>query len=57
MVALGDKEITTGGYANYFGEWFDERVRNREITNGLFSGLHFSGTYKRQMFDKIRIFE
>lgn len=57
MVALGDKEITIGGYAIFFEEWFDEGVRNREITNGLFSGLHFSETYKRQMFDTIRIFE
>jgi hypothetical protein len=57
MVALGDKEITIGGYAIFFEEWFDEGIRNREINHGLFSGLQFSETHKGQMFDKIRIFE
>jgi hypothetical protein len=57
MVAMGNNEISTGGYANFFEDWFDEKIRNKEITKGLFSGLHFTGAYKQQLFDKVKQYE
>lgn len=57
MVAMGNNEISTGGYANFFEDWFDERVKNKEINKGLFSGHHFTDEYKRQLFDKFKQFE
>jgi hypothetical protein len=57
MVAMGNNEISTGGYANFFEDWFDDKVRNKEITKSLFRGLHFSEQYKKQLFDKIKQYE
>jgi len=57
MVAMGNNEISTGGYANFFEDWFDERVKNKEINKGLLRGHHFTDEYKRQLFDKVKLFE
>jgi hypothetical protein len=57
MVAMGNNEISTGGYANFFVDWFDEKIRNKEISKGLFSGLQFTEKYKKQLFSKIRQYE
>jgi hypothetical protein len=57
MVAMGNNEISTGGYAAFFEDWFDEKIKNKEIIKGLFSGLHFTNEYKHQLFDKIKQYE
>lgn len=57
MIAMGDNEITTSGYANFFEDWFDERVRNKEIIKGLFNGLHFSNDYKKELSERIKQYE
>ncbi|HKO80965.1 MAG TPA: hypothetical protein VJU78_11245, partial [Chitinophagaceae bacterium] len=57
MVAMGNNEISTGGYANFFEDWFDEKVKNREIVNRIFNGLQFTEQYKNQLFEKIKRYE
>jgi hypothetical protein len=57
MVAMSNNEISTGGYANFFEDWFDEKLKNKEITKGIFSGLNFTDEYKQQLFDKIKQYE
>jgi len=57
MVAMGNNDISTGGYANFFDDWFEERLKNKQIKKGLFSGLRFTDEYRRQLFEKIKQFE
>jgi len=57
MVAMGNNEISTGGYASFFEDWFEEKIKNKEITKRLFGGLHFTDEYKQQLFDKIKQYE
>ncbi|MGC3943765.1 MAG: SMI1/KNR4 family protein [Chryseolinea sp.] len=53
MVALGNNEISTRGYANFFGDWFDERVKSGQIAKGLFSGFKFTDEFKKNLFARI----
>jgi hypothetical protein len=57
MVAMGNNEISTGGYADFFGEWFDVRVKNKQITKGLFGGFEFTADYKEQLFAEVKRYE
>jgi hypothetical protein len=57
LVAFSDGDISTGGYADFFKDWFDQRVKNKEITKGLFSSMKFSEEYKNFMFEKIKQYE
>lgn len=57
MVALGNNEISIGGYANFFEEWFDERVKAKRIVKKLFGGLKFTDDYKDALFEEIRKYE
>jgi hypothetical protein len=54
MIAMGNNEITTGGYANFFEDWFDERLKSNKITKKIFGGLKFTDGFKRQLFDRIK---
>lgn len=53
MVATGNNEISTGGYADFFSDWYDLRIKNKEIKSGFFSGLRFTDQYREQLFKQI----
>jgi hypothetical protein len=57
MVAMGNNEITTNGYGNFFEDWFDARLEAKEITKGLFSGYEFTDSYKQRLFEQIKLYE
>ncbi len=57
MVAMSDSEITTGGYANFFEDWFDEKIKSKDITKSLFSGLQFTEAYIQKLFERIKPYE
>ena len=57
MVAMGNNEITTGGYANFFEDWFDERVRTKNITKKFFGSYEFSAGYKQSLLEQIKKYE
>lgn len=56
LVAMGNNDISTGGYADFFKDWFDERVNNSQIikTAGNFA---FSGEYRERFLEQIRKYE
>lgn len=54
MVAMGNNEISTSGYATFFEDWFDDRIKSKHITKKLFNGLKFTEEFKRQLFNKIK---
>jgi SMI1-KNR4 cell-wall len=57
MVALGNNEISTGGYASFFEDWFDEKIKNNEITKSHSNALQFTEQYKQQLFLEIKRYE
>jgi len=57
MVAMGNNEITTGGYAYFFLGWFDQKIQSKQITKKLFGGLTFTDSYKRQLLEQIKKYE
>ena len=57
MVAMGNNEITTGGYANFFEDWFDEMVKEKIITRRLFSCYKFTDRYKKTLLEEIKKYE
>lgn len=53
MLALGDGQLTTGGYAPAFvADWFDERQNAGHIVSS--NGLSFSPGYRRELLERIR---
>lgn len=57
MVAMGNNDITTGGYATFFLDWFDQKINLKQITKKLFGGFTFTDDYKRQLFEQIKKYE
>lgn len=57
MIAIGNNEITTGGYATFFLDWFDDKIGSKQISKKLFGGLTFTESYKQQLIDKIKKYE
>ncbi len=57
MVALGNNEISTGGYADFFEDWFDIRVENKQITKGSSGGFEFTEDHRKQIFEEISRYE
>lgn len=57
MVALSNNEITTGGYAYFFLDWFDQKIKSKQITKKLFGGLTFTDSYKQKLFGQIKKYE
>ncbi|MBI3221395.1 MAG: SMI1/KNR4 family protein [Bacteroidetes bacterium] len=57
MVAMGNNEITTNGYADFFLDWFDQKANSKQITKKLFGGFTFTDDYKRQLFERIKKYE
>lgn len=57
MVAMGNREISTGGYASFFMDWFDQKWSAKQIRKKLFGGLVFTGNYKRQLFERMKKYE
>jgi hypothetical protein len=57
MVAMGNNEISTGGYADFFLDWFDQRIKSKQITKKLFGGLHFTNAFKVQLIERIKKYE
>lgn len=57
MVAMGNNEISTGGYASFFLDWFDERLNSGQIIKSAFGILTFSDEYKQQLFKDIKKYE
>lgn len=57
MVAMGNNEISTGGYADFFLDWFDDRIKSKHISKKLFGGLAFKDEYKQQLFEEIKKYE
>jgi SMI1-KNR4 cell-wall len=57
MIALGNNEISTGGYAPAFVEgWFNEKLKSKDITKELLSGYKMTDNYKRKILDQIKQF-
>ena len=56
MVAIGNNEISTGGYADFFLDWFDQRINSKQIIKTL-DKLTFTDDYKQQLFEKIKKYE
>lgn len=58
LVALGNNEITTGGYAEGFvKDWFDDRIRTRSITKGLWFRYRFSDSYRNAWLQRVMEYE
>lgn len=57
MVAMSNNEISTGGYASFFLDWFEERMNAKQITKKQSGGLIFSDDYKRQLFEDVKKYE
>jgi hypothetical protein len=57
MVAMGNNEISTGGYASFFLDWFDEKINSEQIKKDAFGSLTFSDQYKQQLFEYIKKYE
>jgi hypothetical protein len=58
LVAMGNNDISTGGYASFFEKWFDKRVENGEIKKGFFkSSYAFTDKFKASLFEKIKKYE
>ncbi len=57
MVAMADADISTGGYANFFLDWFDDRRKSGHISKKLFRGFAFSDEFKREFFDRIKKYQ
>ncbi|WP_196889822.1 SMI1/KNR4 family protein [Aureivirga sp. CE67] len=53
MVAMGDNEISIGGYADFFSDWYDLRLRNMKIKKGFLGRLKFTDDYKITLFKQI----
>ncbi|HAA16960.1 MAG TPA: SMI1/KNR4 family protein [Cytophagales bacterium] len=58
LVAMGNNEISTGGYADFFGDWFDARVKKGDIKKRLFKSSYvFSDKFKASLLEKIKKYE
>jgi hypothetical protein len=57
MVAMGNNEISTHGYANFYLDWFDKRVNEKSIIKKLFGGFHFTEDFKRQFIGRVKKYE
>ena len=58
MIAFGDREISTNGYApDFISDWLNERVSNKKISKKLFKGLKFTTEYENKLLEKIKEFE
>lgn len=58
MIAFGNNDIATGGYAEGFvSDWFDERFSKGQITKGFFSGLSFNKQYEQKVLEVVRGYE
>lgn len=58
LVAFGNNEISTGGYAKDFvKDWFDDRIRTKSITKGLWSGYRFSDPYRKAWLQRVKEYE
>lgn len=58
MVAFGNNDISTGGFAKGFlQDWFNERLLNKAITKGLWSGYRFSEKYRKELLQQVKEYE
>ena len=57
MVAMGNNEISTHGYATFFLNWFDQKVLSKEVKKKLFGGLAFTNDYRKKLIEKVRKYE
>uniref|UniRef100_UPI00404A0DB6 SMI1/KNR4 family protein n=1 Tax=Flavobacterium sp. TaxID=239 RepID=UPI00404A0DB6 len=54
MIAFGDQEINTGGYApNFVSDWINQKVTNREIIKKYFKGYKFSSEYENNLLKRL----
>ncbi|HYH14515.1 MAG TPA: SMI1/KNR4 family protein [Flavisolibacter sp.] len=55
MIAFGNNEIATGGYAEDFvSDWFDKRVLNKQIVKSYFSGFSFSKQFEQKVLEVVK---
>lgn len=55
MIAFGNKEITTHGYATGFvKDWINSRIESKIIKKKLFGGLQFQKEYELKILDEIK---
>lgn len=57
MIAMGNNEITTNGYADFFLDWFDQKINSKQIIKKPLGGLSFSDDYTQQLFERIKKYE
>ncbi len=58
MIAFGDKEISTGGYApDFVSDWINQKLSNKEITKKFFKGYKFSSEYENNLLNKLKKYE
>lgn len=58
MIAFGNREISTGGYApDFIVDWFNERLNKENITTGSLSGLKFTAGFEKILIDNLKKYE
>lgn len=55
LIAFGDNEISTNGYATGFiSDWANQKTSNNEITKKLFKGYKFSPEYESDFLKRLK---
>lgn len=55
LIALGDGEFTTEGYApSFVSDWLSERIKEKKIVKSFWGGLKFSESYEAELLDEIQ---
>jgi hypothetical protein len=54
LIALGDGEFTTEGYApSFISDWLSERIKEKKIVKSFWGGLKFGETYETELLEKL----
>jgi formylmethanofuran dehydrogenase subunit B len=54
MIAFGDGEITSSGYApGFIEDWMNDRLSNKAIAAKFFKGMKFSKEYETELLDRL----
>ncbi|UZR93827.1 hypothetical protein [Chondrinema litorale] len=54
MIALGNNDINTGGYAPGFVEdWLNKRIEENKIQSDTSIGLHFTPEFEKQILSEL----
>lgn len=58
MIAFGDREISTNGYApDFVKDWINQKIESKLITKELFKGYKFSTEYESNLLKRLKKYE